>query len=324
MTVPCLKGLDADCFRHNPTWAKQAFAYRLAYIITPKALTKHLPRPLRRALIGPGVTIPTGVNLPPGTVVQPGATIPPAWTPGDPLPPGATESPTTPPGTDVTGVTPPTYTEPWSPGPSTPTEQTTPPAGQVQTAIIGSTADGNLFATDASWATVHNAPTNTVATDNEVSAADAITAFILWGIIYRITRSFLYFDLSSIPAGKTCISAIVSAIGWANATSQISIQKGTQHDTLVTADWNAFSGTYFSKLTWQKFVDPDLNTNNFTLDASGIAYVQAQFGDTAKFCLRQYEHDYLNVAPATMYQNGVCYADHGTEARRPYITIVYK
>lgn len=85
---PCLKGLTPDCFKQDPQWAKQAFAYRLIHVLFPRAMTRRLPKGLRQALIYPGVTTPPGVDLPPGTVIQPGTTFPPGWTPGDPTPPG--------------------------------------------------------------------------------------------------------------------------------------------------------------------------------------------------------------------------------------------
>lgn len=107
---PCLKRLDADCFRVYPQWAKQAFAYRLLHLLTPKQLTKRLPKGLRRALLAPGVVVPPGVEVPGGFILGPGAELPsdwvpwglpeegvipppgalfpPDWTPADPLPPG--------------------------------------------------------------------------------------------------------------------------------------------------------------------------------------------------------------------------------------------
>jgi len=118
---PCTQGLDEDCFKAMPVWAKQAFAYRLLMLITPKQLTKRLSRRLFRLILPPGVLIPPGVEPPPGMVVPPGSVFPPGWTTGDPLPPGTIPPGTLPPGTDQTGTTPPLYTAPWSPGPvSTP------------------------------------------------------------------------------------------------------------------------------------------------------------------------------------------------------------
>ena len=122
---PCLEGLTVDCFKHDPRWAKQAFAYRLLHTITPKKLTRRLPKGLRIALIAPGVAIPPGVDLPPGVTVPPGAVIPTTWTPAQPTPPGTQPPPVTP-----TGGTPlpPIHT---SPGPAggTPGGSTQEPTG---------------------------------------------------------------------------------------------------------------------------------------------------------------------------------------------------
>lgn len=124
---PCLKRIDADCFRARPAWAKQAFAYRIVHLLTPKQLTKRLPRGLRRALLAPGVMLPPGVEMPPGVVVGPGGEIPAGWIPGDPMPPGAIAPGAAPPGVEATGAAPPTYTGVWSPGPVA----TAPPGGAV-------------------------------------------------------------------------------------------------------------------------------------------------------------------------------------------------
>lgn len=112
---PCQKRLDAECFRAHPAWAKQALAYRLVNLFTPKQLTRRLPKILRAALIAEGVAVPPGLVLPDGTVVAPGTVLPavyyggdpvpdgifispgtvfpPGWTPGDPLPEGVTLDP---------------------------------------------------------------------------------------------------------------------------------------------------------------------------------------------------------------------------------------
>lgn len=114
---PCSSGLDADCFKAQPVWAKQALAARLMHLLTPKQLSRRLQRVLRPALIAPGVALAPGLELPPGVVVTPDATFPPGWTPGDPLPPGVIQDPAA--IADVTPgtITPPQYTTPWEPGP---------------------------------------------------------------------------------------------------------------------------------------------------------------------------------------------------------------
>lgn len=67
-TAPCLKALDAECFKARPAWAKRAFAYRLVHMLTPKALTRRLPRILRQALLMPGAQWNVGDPYPPGTI----------------------------------------------------------------------------------------------------------------------------------------------------------------------------------------------------------------------------------------------------------------
>lgn len=87
-SLPCQERLDAECFRENPTWAKRALAYRLLHLLTPKQITRRLPRGLRLALIAEGVDVPAGLALPDGTVVAPGTVLPSTWSMGDPIPPG--------------------------------------------------------------------------------------------------------------------------------------------------------------------------------------------------------------------------------------------
>lgn len=102
MSDPCDKGLTKDCFRLHPQWAKQAFAYRLLHTITPKRLSRHLPRAFRIPLIFQDAGIPSGVSLPPGLsdpqpspqasliIGSSGNMVFEAFPPGPPGPPGAT------------------------------------------------------------------------------------------------------------------------------------------------------------------------------------------------------------------------------------------
>lgn len=87
---PCSQELGLDCFEEHPEWAKQAFAYRLLMLLSPKALTRRLHRRLFRLLLAPGVEIPPGLILPPGTLIPPGVEPPTVYEPGDPPPPGVT------------------------------------------------------------------------------------------------------------------------------------------------------------------------------------------------------------------------------------------
>ena len=87
---PCSHELGVDCFEEQPAWAKQAFAYRLLMLVTPKPLARRLHRRLFRFILPPGIDFPPGVDLPPGTLIPPGVEPPTIYEPGDPIPPGVT------------------------------------------------------------------------------------------------------------------------------------------------------------------------------------------------------------------------------------------
>lgn len=123
---PCLHRIDEECFRAHPAWAKQAFAYRLVYLLTPKLLTKRLPKGLRRALLAPGVAIPPGVEVPGGFILGPGADLPTDWVPWGLPEEAVTPPPVLPPGVEKTGPAPPTYVAPGEPGPVKPPPSQTP------------------------------------------------------------------------------------------------------------------------------------------------------------------------------------------------------
>lgn len=118
--------LDPALYKQNPVWFRGAVAYRLLRLLTPKPLTRALPRVLRMPLLPPGVMLPSGWilgdpfpagltlpygvwfptgwlpgdPLPPGFIIDTSTFFPPGWLPGDPLPPGLTLPPgvTLPPG----------------------------------------------------------------------------------------------------------------------------------------------------------------------------------------------------------------------------------
>jgi len=319
---PCLKRLDADCFRARPAWAKQAFAYRMVHLLTPKALTKRLPKGLRTALLAPGVEMPPGVDLPPGVVVGPGGEIPAGWTPGDPLPPGAIAPGTAPPGVEATGPTPPAYIAPGEPGPISPPGIHPAPA-EVTTVIIGGNPDGYLFIA-GSWAYCKAA--TTAQSGNVTVAYDQYgqCARDFFGTKY-IYRSWYSFDLSSIPAGKACLSATLTLGGYLNAHSTVSIQEGTQGDYLLMSDLQAYAGVGFATATWQVSGAGGTNLNEFTFNAAGLSYLQTAFGGRAQLCGREYDHDYLNVSPGMteVYNNGVYYSESTDAALKPTLTISY-
>ena len=343
---PCAQALGADCYKAHPAWARQAFAYRLIHLLAPAEITRRLPKALRLALIAPGVDIPPGVTIPDGAVVAPGAVVPPDWTAPDPDPGPIVVDPAAPSPPDVapspwitwsmfppivlepalqdTGPVPPLYVAPWEPGPPTPPGIHIPAAGETQLTIIGSTSDGLLGTNDLVWATARDTPGSVSKNDFLGYATVTMQGRLQLGS-YWCGKAFLYFDLSSIPAGSRCVNVVVAVIGYLQAMTQVCIQEGTQDTPLVGGNWHAHTGPRFATITWQSYSDPDLNTNLFDLDAAGRAYVEGQLGGTAKFCLREYTKEFLNITPTGPEAgNGMYFANHGVEKFRPYIVVTYK
>jgi hypothetical protein len=150
-------------------------------------------------------------------------------------------------------------------------------------------------------------------TDNAIKAnIDGIDIFIY--------RSFFDFDLSSIPASATIISCTLTLENYGTANCDASIQEGTQGDSLAPDDYSAFTGLFFDTLTWAT------GSNVFTLNAAGLIYVQSVFESTAKFCMREYDHDYLDAAPANGedFHAGLYWSGAAFPSNRPILTVQYK
>lgn len=274
--------------------------------------------------MAPGVAVPPGVEVPPGTVVSPGTIIPPGWTPEDPAPPGMITPPVVPPSIPGTGPAPPTYVAPWEPGPPRPTGGIVAAPGETEITVYGSSADGYLQSQEATWDLARNNPTGPFVDWWSQYATLTMQGRLQVGS-YWVSRAFLYFDLSAIPSGSSIVSAVVTVIGYFNALTEVSIQEGTQGASLTTADFNAYSGAAFSALTWRKVISPNIFPNKFDLNAAGKTYVRSKFGSTAKFCLREYTKDYLNVTPTDAGAgNGMWFQDSTGASRRPRITVIYK
>lgn len=102
--------LTPELYRRDPLFFRQAIAYRLMHMFTPKPLTRLLPKGLMRPLLGKGCIWPAEIPPVPGVIIPPGVTMPanwpkwlvfaieqaklmpgvfpPSWNPEDKLPPG--------------------------------------------------------------------------------------------------------------------------------------------------------------------------------------------------------------------------------------------
>lgn len=133
-------------------------------------------------------------------------------------------------------------------------------------------------------------------------------------------RSFYWFNTSDIGIGSTITDAsfkiYVTAV---SNNTQICVMKGTMPSTILgTSNYIAFDGSYYGKVAVST---SDLNKFYvITLDSTGINDIVKN--GTTKICAREYDHDYLNVAPAsTTYTTTVNYADNITNI--PFLDITY-
>jgi len=277
----------------------------------------------------PGFAMPTGWQpgdpVPWDLILPEGYELPPGWTWGDPLPEGWTWPPgfVFPPGWE--GGVPPIYVPPWEPGPINTGGGGAPAAEPVEVTIVASAGGGVLKSQGNNWADAVAGSVWVYIYLDQGSENQGMTAE--WSSSkWFVWRSFLYFDLSSIPAGSTVNSVVVGVTGSEENESEVCIQKGTQSSPLVSTDWPGFEGALFGNLTWAVAVGEVLNTNIFTLNAAGIAYIESVVNSTAKLCLREYTKDYPNIDPgeSAHFWNGIVFTEHPTVAKRPYITINYQ
>jgi len=291
------------------------------------------------------VSFPPGFVWPSGFVFPPGYEFPPGWSPGDPLPGGFIFPPGFifpigwKPGDPLTwemllqllGLDefPAGYPLPswlidiWGPGRLRPADSS-PLVSYSGVPIIASAGDGVMISDGVTWDIARNVGSHIFISAGVAEHTQAISVLYEMIVGYFCRRSFLQFDLSVIPAGQTVTGVVVNVTGITNNEGNVVIMEGTQDDILVDANWNAFSGTGFADVAWKKYVDPDLNLNVFTLNAAGIAYVESVLGGTAKFCLRELDSDYDDVAPIIEGpDNGMAYSEYAVESFRPYIVVTY-
>lgn len=124
---PCGEGITVECFKAYPSFAKQAFAYRMLYTLIPYEVIRFLPGGLDNPLISPETIVPTGIIFPPGWIVFPDVEFPPGWRLEDPPPPGVLKPPVFSPLLSETGGSEPLFVPPWEPGPIVGSGRLTPP-----------------------------------------------------------------------------------------------------------------------------------------------------------------------------------------------------
>ncbi|MBA7665613.1 hypothetical protein ES703_73687 [subsurface metagenome] len=206
------------------------------------------------------------------------------------------------------------HIEPFGPGPPRPPPQSA-PEPSIYT-IFSNISDSVLRNTDKStWTLARDSAASDAANDTAQSYSFSAQAERPAALFY-CARSFFDFDLSSIPASKTIASATLSLTTTGPYAHTISIQKGTQNIPSTVNDFQAFTGALFLNKT------TSIGLNIITLNAAAITYLQSVLISTAKLCVREYNFDYLDVAPTALFGRvGLYYSDTPTDADKPTLTI---
>jgi len=205
---------------------------------------------------------------------------------------------------------------PWEPGPiKTPPTTYTPGLAK----IYSEAGDGYIRDSDSTWQIAHDHLEGDQIRAGGGCEGIAIYSSNMQPTYGQIRRVFFTFNLSEIPATKTVRSAELWIYCHDNPDINVTVQQSAHHQPLIKADYSAFSGTYIAMDTFA------LGVNNLTFRNTGIIYLQAQLGGTAKVCLRQYDNDYNNFdpGPLTSVAGGLCFSEATDEAQRPYLVVNY-
>lgn len=148
---------------------------------------------------------------------------------------------------------------------------------------------------------------------------------------YFLYRALMAFDISSIPAGSVILSAVLdlyvttvySTGGGTTANNSAVLVAGTQASTSVLAnsDFSQLGSTALAnRLSYAAMTTGAYNS--FTLNAAGLAQLQAALGGIAKFgCTTGYDFD--NVAPSSGNYSGALANTADNASNKPRLTVVY-
>lgn len=242
-------------------------------------------------------------RLAPGLLEPPQPPEDPEPSPAPPMPDPPAEPPI-----------PPIYVEPWQPGPSSRLQITWPP--DYYQRLFAEASDGYIMNWGHPLADVRDGVVGKERQTGLSSSMWAITTRCLNSGIYRIYRSWFAFDLTGLPSGSIK-AAWLTFYRSAGGGSSVCVQEGTQGDWLTLDDFDAFEDTLFSMVQWSG------TPVSMPFNQAGIDYVQSKRGSLAKFCLREYDHDYLSVefARGIWFNNPLYYSEFFTKAYTPRLVL---
>jgi len=144
--------------------------------------------------------------------------------------------------------------------------------------------------------------------------------------LFHVARGAVMFSLATIPPGADILSATLSLYG-ENDTSTtdfdvVLVSGADLADTLVLADFGDLLDeiTSFGSFNTSAFVLEDWNV--ITLNATGIAVLQAAIGGTVRFGVRSSLD--ISATPPAGQDFVYFYGTDATASKKPKLTITYK
>ena len=149
------------------------------------------------------------------------------------------------------------------------------------------------------------------------------TAAVPGPIKFFVDRFLFGFDLRKLQA-KKIKNVRMEITGYTTLGTQTSVcvQASSLNPQryLSLDDYSSFYGPLIAKTSQFHLGKHILIFNKF-----GINYINRKIGNWAAFCLREYDHDYLDVEPSagTNYQNTIYSGNHHVKSQRPTLIINY-
>lgn len=207
-----------------------------------------------------------------------------------------------------------THIQPAGPGPPRP-PVIPPPSGAIYN-IYSNATDGDCgMRGEANWPAARDPAVSEDCNTGASFYSYAVNALRIFGTWY-CSRSFFDFDLSSISPGSSIVSATFRYSSDNTFNDNACLQQGTQAIPMTVNDFQHFTGPILG----QKLNVAGANTIDF--NSAGLSYLASVLGSTAKICMREYDFDYLDIAPGT--QGGhieVHYSETPSNDDKPMITI---
>lgn len=206
------------------------------------------------------------------------------------------------------------HIEPFGPGPPRSPPQPA-PAGAIYT-IYSNPTDGDCgMRGEANWPAARDPAASEDCNTAASFYSYAVNALRIYGTWY-CSRSWFDFDLSPISPGLSIVSATLRFRTDCIWSDTACLQEGTQSIPMTVNDFQAFTGSILG----QKVLDEGVNTLDF--NAAGLSYLESVLGSTAKICMREYDFDYLDIAPGDEGGHiGVYYSETPLDDDKPMLTV---